>query len=205
LKHFNLFDVPGIWSEDATTCLKKLSVSLDYEAGAVFIEGFVEPVRINCMDDLTAAFKKYGAQGLATYVYVWTWVPQVPHAPYFPVLWLPSNNRFDPEQVWTWWMWIFEESAKVGLKVIGDVSDGDARLRRTQYELNKHNRLQAATMTIDHPLIFMHISSVHGHQMMSYQESKTGCTGQAFVQGACSLMVSTTSNWETAQMPACRT
>ena len=50
--------------------------------------------------DLNDAFAKHGDAGLATYVYVWTWVPQLPHAPYFPVLWIPSNNRFDAAFVW---------------------------------------------------------------------------------------------------------
>jgi hypothetical protein len=82
LKLFDLMDVPGYWSEDATTCLKRLTVSLDYGPGdaAVWVEGFLEPLRVVCLADLTAAFEKYDTGGLATYVYVWKWVPQVEQA-----------------------------------------------------------------------------------------------------------------------------
>ena len=170
LKRMGLYDVPGVWSEDATTCKKMLVVTLDYEPGSVFVEGFVEPVRITCKDDLTRAFAKYGTKGLATYVYVWTWVPQVPGAPYFPVFWIASNNRFDAQQVWVWQMWLFREGAKAGLSCIGDVSDGDARLRRVQYELNRHNKLGTQTFSIEHPLMFLHYSMVYGSPMVGIQD-----------------------------------
>ena len=170
LNAFGLLDVPGIWSEDATTCLKRLAVSLDYEPGEVYIEGFINPVRVRCIDDFKKACADYGPSGLATYVYVWTWIPLIPHAPYFPVFWIASNNRFNAAQVWSWWMWLFQEGQKAGIKCTGDVSDGDARLRRTQYEANKHNKLQTATRTINHPLIFMHISYIFEQPMLMHQD-----------------------------------
>ena len=72
---YNLQDVPGIWSEDATTCMKKLSATLDAlpadEDGLdVYIEGFVEMIKIRSVADLNDAFAMYGHDGLASYVYV---------------------------------------------------------------------------------------------------------------------------------------
>lgn len=172
LKAYNLDHVPGIWSEDATTNLKRLSVSLsDNETGIeVILEGFVEPIRIRSLEELDTAFNQYGSQGLASYVYVWTWFPQAPHAPYFPVIWKASNNRFKASNVWNDWMWLFEQGAKRGLKAIGSVADGDSRLRKCQYELNVHNTMKAPTTTLNHPLMFMHITMLFDKPMLGFQD-----------------------------------
>ena len=88
LKVFHLEDVPGIWSEDATTCVKRITAALDDNPDGivVVVEGFNEPVLIKSIKELNDAFQKYKQDGLASYVYVWTWVPQLPHSPYFPVI-----------------------------------------------------------------------------------------------------------------------
>jgi hypothetical protein len=173
LKKRDLLDVPGVWSEDATTCLKGVSACLDGLEGKgmeVYVEGFPEPIIIKCVKDLNDAFAKYGIDGLATYVYVWTWVPQIPHAPFFPVFWVASNNRFNAEWVWDWWLWLFRVGREKGLKAIGDVADGDARLRKCEYELNVHNKLNVPTQTLDHPLVFMHISIIDGMPTLGFQD-----------------------------------
>ena len=75
-----------MWSEDATTCLKKIVACLKENPDGieVMVEGFTEPLMIRSVTELNDAFDKYQAAGLAKYVYVWTWIPQLPHAPYFP-------------------------------------------------------------------------------------------------------------------------
>ena len=83
------------------------------------VEGFTEPLMIRSVTELNDAFDKYQAAGLATYVYVWTWIPQLPHAPYFPVIWIASNNRFDVGFVCDWWLWLHKEGHVLGLKSIG--------------------------------------------------------------------------------------
>ena len=169
---YNLLDVPWVWSEDATTCIKRLTASLDDNPDGIeiWVEGFNEPVLIKSVKELNDAFEKYKKDDLASYVYVWTWVPQLPHAPYFPVMRIASNNRFDHNFVWEWWMWLFSEGKRLGLKCIGSVADGDARLRRCEAELNKHNKLGCETRTLDHPLIYLHISILDGQPMLGYQD-----------------------------------
>jgi hypothetical protein len=149
-----------------TACLD----GLDGEGMEVYVEEFSEPVIIKTATELNDAFEKYGVEGLATYVYVWTWVPQIPHAPYFPVYWRASNNRFNAQWVWDWWMWLFKTGKEKGLSTIGDVADGDARLRKCEYELNVHNKLRMPTKSLDHPLIFMHISIIDGMPMLGFQD-----------------------------------
>ena len=123
LVKYDLLDVPGMWSEDATTCLKKIVACLSENPDGieVMVEGFTEPLIIRSVVELNDAFLKYQAARLATYVYVWTWVPQLPHAPYFPVIWIASNNCFDAGFVWDWWMWLHTEGKKLGLRGIGYV------------------------------------------------------------------------------------
>ena len=134
------------------------------------VEGFTEPLRIRSVVELNDAFEKYKAAGLATYTYVWTWVPQLPHAPYFPIIWIASNNRFDAGWVWDWWMWLHTEGCALGLKSIGYVSDGDGRLRKTDYEMNLHNAAGVETKSVDHPLIWLHMSVLDGMPLMGYQD-----------------------------------
>ena len=172
LKEYNLLDVPGMWSEDATTCLKKIVTCLKENPDGieVMVEGFTEPLMIRSVTELNDAFDKYQAAGLATYVYVWTWIPQLPHAPYFPVIWIASNNRFDAGFVWDWWLWLHKEGRVLGLKSIGYVSDGDSRLRKADYEMNLHNSDGVQTRSIDHPLIWLHMSILDGVPLMGYQD-----------------------------------
>ena len=50
LKDYNLLDVPGLWSEDATTCMKRVTAAMDggrnNEGISVLVEGFVEPIAV---------------------------------------------------------------------------------------------------------------------------------------------------------------
>jgi hypothetical protein len=48
---------------------------------------------IHSIDELKALFEEKTA--LAGYVYVYTWVPIVPHAPWFPFALIATNNKFD--------------------------------------------------------------------------------------------------------------
>ena len=66
---------------------------------------------------------------LASYVYVYTWVPILPNVPWFPFAIIATNNKFQASWVFAQWRIIHEACAELGLRLAGHVSDGDSRLR----------------------------------------------------------------------------
>jgi hypothetical protein len=97
LKRYSLKTVPGVISEDATTSLRRLDAETitalgehvpdDVLSAGVRLRGFdgtnTENTRlIKSIDELKALVEAKTA--LAGYVYVYTWVPILPHAPWFP-------------------------------------------------------------------------------------------------------------------------
>ena len=100
LATYKLAEVPGIISEDATTSLRRLDFELlqsttaqsAWEAG-IKLWGFNGgTVVVHSIGELRSTFQ---TRELAGYVYVWTWVPILEHAPWFPLAIIATNNKFD--------------------------------------------------------------------------------------------------------------
>jgi hypothetical protein len=85
------------------------------------------------------------------------------HAPWFPFLMIATDNKFDGSWVWDKWRWLHDACAKQGLNLVAHGSDGDSRLRLTDYVLNLFaNRSLngdwcSSSYTIDHPLFIIHL------------------------------------------------
>jgi hypothetical protein len=140
MKEYGMEGVPCMFSEDATTCLRRLDAVLkgNLDAGGkleVHVDGFLEPFSCTSVEDLHAKFKLWKDEGVATYVYVWTLTPMMHNAPYFPTYMVATNNKFDARWVTDWWQFIANEADRCGVELVGFVSDGDARLRRADAEL----------------------------------------------------------------------
>jgi hypothetical protein len=104
LATYKLAEVPGIISEDATTSLRRLDFELlesttaqsAWEAG-IKLWGFNGgTVVVHSIGELRSTFQ---TRELAGYVYVWTWVPILEHAPWFPLAIIATNNKFDASWV----------------------------------------------------------------------------------------------------------
>ena len=49
---------------------------------------------------------------------------------------IATDNKFDGSWVWDKWRWLHDACAKQGLNLVAHASDGDSRLRLTDYVLN---------------------------------------------------------------------
>ena len=107
LAHYGLQSTPGVISEDATTALRRLDAETITALGEHVPDGVLSAgVRlwgfdgtntantklIKSLDELKELIKAKTA--LAGYVYVYTWVPILPHAPWFPFAIIATNNKF---------------------------------------------------------------------------------------------------------------
>ena len=90
-------------------------------------------------------FKK---RELASYVYVYTWVPILKNAPWFPFAIIATNNKFLASWVFDKWRIIHKACAELGLRLAGHVSDGDARLRKCDFRINFGTNSLARTLFI---------------------------------------------------------
>ena len=142
LAEYGLEDVPGIISEDASVAERRLDFDeLRTETApgvwktGVKLWGFDGGTKtVHSVDELEALFKE--GLSLANYVYVYSWVPVLPHAPWFPFAILATDNKFDNEWVFDRWRLMHEECAALGLNLAGHVSDGDSRLRKCDFRVN---------------------------------------------------------------------
>ena len=141
LSEYGLHLVPGIVSEDATTALRRIDFELmekttaqsQWDAG-IRLWGFSGGlVVVHSIEELRAQFK---VLPLAAYVYVYTWVPLLPNAPWFPFAVIATDNKFNANWVWAQWRLIWKSCKELALLVAGMVSDGDSRLRKTDFRTN---------------------------------------------------------------------
>jgi hypothetical protein len=79
---------------------------------------------------------QFGKRSLAAYVYVYTWVPILKNAPWFPFAIIATDNKFDASWVFERWRIIQTSCAQLELLLAGHVSDGDARLRKCDFRIN---------------------------------------------------------------------
>jgi hypothetical protein len=176
LTRYGLAEVPGVVSEDATTSVRRLDFELlqsttaesAWEAG-VKLWGFDGGcVVVHSIDELREDFKQHE---LAAYVYVYTWVPILPHAPWFPFAIIATNNKFDASWVFTKWRLIQESCSGLNLALAGHVSDGDARLRKCDFRIN------FGTNSLEDPLHWckkVHASSLHSLLYLTIPETIEG-------------------------------
>ena len=189
----DLHKAPGIVSEDASTILRRvdlerLSKSSDFErlhipegGLAVRVWGLDGGERVvQSIDQLRTLLKQCSADDIATYVYIWLWIPQVEHAPWFPLRCEITNNKFDRFQIFDWWRELDVEFEKNDLLTIGHVSDGDARLRAADFFLMRElgngkgagEWLERRHSGLDHALLnFLKVGiTSEGHWKLGFQD-----------------------------------
>ena len=80
--------------------------------------GFDNGTRVvHSVEELKELFSK--KEVMAGYVYVYTWVPILPHAPWFPFAIVATDNKFDNNWVFDRWRIIHRGCAAVCLNLAG--------------------------------------------------------------------------------------
>jgi len=172
---YGLEGMPAICTQDDTSTVQQLDAFLrkllDSPTYQIIVDGFLTPFVCDSKGALLVVnhFRECKEAGIANYVYVWTLVPCLEHAPYFPVYMVATNNRFDSQFVWDWWVFIVQEALACGINLVGFLSDGDSRLRRTDYQLMYHMR-DPNRITIDHPLMYLSIGHICGVPLFGMQD-----------------------------------
>ena len=177
LEQYHLKDVPCCVVEDATTVITRIDITLKQNADGVeevWADGFSEPLKVTKLQDLQDYFDEHKDESIARYVYVWTLVPQVPSAPYFPVFWAANNNKFDSTWVRDWWEYTTKECEQCEIPLIGFNSDGDSRLRKNDYEVLFHadtERLHVkAAEGTPHPFMYLSVGKIHNTFLLGGQD-----------------------------------
>ena len=140
LNTLGLAQFPGFISEDASVVNRRIdygtlvgNTAAEVWAHGIPCYGFTKPVIVHSLAELEAVFA--GAGVIATYVYVYTWVPAVKHAAHVPFAIVATDNTFKSPWVWKQWRSLHEHCARAGLLLAGHVSDGDGRLRECMFML----------------------------------------------------------------------
>ena len=113
---------------------------------------------------------------IANYVYVYTWVPVLPHAPHVPFCIVATDNCFTGKWVWDTWRTMHKLFAAHGLKCFGHISDGDSRLRLCDFMLlmgaNATEDWCASSHRLRHWLMemFHTPTTVEGHALLAFQD-----------------------------------
>ena len=186
-----LSSAPGIIAEDATSLWRKIELERITKHDGVIVEDLT--VRVwglnNCcthefiihsLEDLQKLMADCVADDVASYLYAWVWVPQVYHAPWFPLRIDITNNKFDRMQVFRWWRELDVACHTCGLLPIGHVGDGDARMRASSFYLMRELGNDTAIgpwlkerTGIKHKLLdFLKIAiTVEGHKKLAFQDT----------------------------------
>lgn len=168
LSQYNLLDFEAILTEDGTAAKKHIDIVKEKDADGklrIVVYGLgggllVSPASV---DDVATAARE---QGLASNFYAISLVPLVDGAPAIPLVVDANCNDFDAPDVQDVLFSIYRALAKTQLrgKVIGDVSDGDSRLRRFAKQCLLHDGDVAEKyILLDHPLVQMRIPYISGH------------------------------------------
>ena len=175
--------VPGIISEDATTALRRLDFEmfehLDGDAWKIGIKlwGFSGgPKTVHSVDELRQLFQ--AKEALASYVYVYTWIPILKNAPWFPFALVASDNKFKNGWVMEQWRLMHKSAQNHGLRLAGHVSDGDARLRKCDFRMNFATNASADPMKwyrkhyfLKHSLLMLSVpESIEGTSLFAHQD-----------------------------------
>ena len=176
LLDYDLLECPGTICEDATTCNRRLdwevvlqrledrapTDSPGWKRGVTIWGLTGGPEVVHSLEQLQKLFDDRKHE-VARYVYVYTWVPVAQHAPWFPFILIATDNRFNATWVWERWRKLHKLCADAGLRLVAHASDGDSRLRLTDYILNLYENRSLngdwyrSSYTIDHPLFIIHL------------------------------------------------
>ena len=186
----DLWKAPGVIAEDATVLWRKLEAErLDGKRGGVYLD--VCTVRlwglsgcctheyiIHSVQELCDLMAKTTAEDVGCHLYTWVWVPQVRHAPWFPMRIDITSNKFEKQDIFNWWREMDHACFQNGLKLIGHVGDGDARMRASSFWLMRERQndpeepwMQHRT-GINHKLLdFLQILvTSEGHRKLAFQD-----------------------------------
>jgi hypothetical protein len=190
-----LASAPGVIAEDATSLWRKIEIErLDHKRKdnrqEVFFDALTVRVwgmngccttefLIHSVQDLQDLMAASTADDVGCHLYAWVWVPQVRHAPWFPIRIEITNNKFMRGQVFQWWRELDVACCGAGLNLIGHVGDGDARMRAASFYLMRelHNNTTYGTwlqerIVLDHPLMnFLGIAvTKEGLRKLAFQD-----------------------------------
>jgi len=184
LTRYGLENVPGIVSEDATTCVRRVDPELveklvqktphEVWAAGVKLWGFSGGTHtIKSAEELQKLVK---TETLAAYVYVYVWIPILPNAPWFPFAIVATDNKFDAAWVFERWRIIHRGCQRYKLPLAGHISDGDARLRKNDFRINNATNASGQSWYeshyfLEHSLLMLSISkTVEGHAIFGHQD-----------------------------------
>ena len=138
------------------------------------MQGFNEPLKVTKFSDLETYFNLNKDNAVARYVYVWTLVPMLPNAPYWPVFMVASNNKFTSRWVYEWWEYIAQVSVECGIELYGFNHDGDSRCRKGDFQILLHspcNRMHILKADGEpHEFMYLSIGELDGLQLISGQD-----------------------------------
>ena len=179
-RKYGLSEIPVAVSEDATTLVTRLDCILarNKETGEeeVWIEGFVEPYKVGTLEEFKKHFETLlGSDGgIARYVYVWTVIPLIPDAPYWPVFMVGSDNKFTARWVDDWWHFIVSELEAEGIPQVGFNHDGDSRCRKADYQLLLHSACNRTFVRRPdgsaHPYMYLSIGEMNGVRLLAGED-----------------------------------
>ena len=170
LTNYNLMgsDIRFILTEDGTAAKKHIDVVKERGPDKklrIVVYGLSNGLLIapKSIEEVVEAAQK---QGLATTFYAISIVPLVEGAPALPIVATANSNDFDTTDVRDVLFKIYRAAKKHGLagKIIGDVSDGDSRLRRLAMQFMHHEGSPARKyISIDHPLLQLRLPWIDDH------------------------------------------
>ena len=182
LCQYGLECVPGLVAEDGSTCARRVDwgdllgdTEAEVWAHGVTLYGLSgNPIVVHSLEHLQGIFERR-ERPIANYVYVYTWVPVLPHAPHVPFCIVSTDNCFDADWVWRQWRTMHRLFKDYGLRLIGHVSDGDSRLRLCDFLLllvsNKDDWCSSSKQ-IQHWLMemFHTATTLEGHSLLPFQD-----------------------------------
>jgi len=107
LTDHGLEDAPGLLVEDGSSLLRRVDLErMQLPEGGLCVDvhgldnnellkKYGKIPNVHSVDELKELFTGLQAEVVATTMYVWAWVPQVQHAPWFPIRCEITNNKFD--------------------------------------------------------------------------------------------------------------
>ena len=124
------------------------------------------------VQELRDHFNKAGTT-IASYFYLYLWIPIVNNAPWFPLCVIATDNKFNAGLLWNMWQKFHGAAKKEGLHLCGHCSDGDARLRKTDFRMNveDNSSVLPESWRLAHHMLLLHIlKTVEGLCILGFQD-----------------------------------
>ena len=174
-----LHNAPGIIAEDTTTVHRRL----DWERCTTMVNNALRhgikvyrfsgpPITIYSVQELRDHFNKAGTT-MASYAYLYLWIPIVNNAPWFRLCVIATDNKFNAGWVWDMWRKFHGAAKKEGLHLCGHCSDGDARLRKTDFRMNveDNSSIFPESWRLAHRMLLLRIpKTVEGLYVLGFQD-----------------------------------